>query len=305
MGNIKISQLTPKGANLESTDLLEISEFDGSGYVTRSITGQEIIDAAAGGGAVTDITVNAPLATTGGTTPDLSISEADASTDGYLTANDWLTFNGKQANLISGFNIKTINSFSVLGSGGINVQDTLVSGTNIKTINGSSVLGSGDLVVSATANPSVISLSATNGTAVTGTLSNTITSSILVPANTFSSNGIIEITGRFQKTGVLGSHTLRLYTNTSASLTGATLVANIFSGTNTNVGAFRNANIFSNTINFMSTNITSPSDYTSITGATTTATFNTSLDNYLIFTIQLSNISDSSVLQYHRVIKYI
>jgi hypothetical protein len=47
---IKISQLTPKGANLASTDLLEISEFDGSGYVTRSITGQEIIDAASGGG---------------------------------------------------------------------------------------------------------------------------------------------------------------------------------------------------------------------------------------------------------------
>jgi len=50
MSNIKISKLTPKGANLASTDLLEISEFNGSGYVTRSITGQEIIDAASGGG---------------------------------------------------------------------------------------------------------------------------------------------------------------------------------------------------------------------------------------------------------------
>jgi|688.fasta_scaffold14102_5 hypothetical protein len=52
---IKISQLTPKGANLASTDLLEISEFDGSGYVTRSITGQEIIDGS-GGVAWGDIT---------------------------------------------------------------------------------------------------------------------------------------------------------------------------------------------------------------------------------------------------------
>ena len=50
MANIKISQLTPKGANLEATDLLEISEFNGSGYETKSITGQEIIDAASGGG---------------------------------------------------------------------------------------------------------------------------------------------------------------------------------------------------------------------------------------------------------------
>jgi len=37
--------MTPKGANLEATDLLEISEDTGSGYVTKSITGQEIISA--------------------------------------------------------------------------------------------------------------------------------------------------------------------------------------------------------------------------------------------------------------------
>jgi len=40
----KISQMTPKGANLEATDLLEISELSGSGYITKSITGAEIID---------------------------------------------------------------------------------------------------------------------------------------------------------------------------------------------------------------------------------------------------------------------
>lgn len=37
--------MTPKGANLEATDLLEISELSGSGYVTKSITGQQIIAA--------------------------------------------------------------------------------------------------------------------------------------------------------------------------------------------------------------------------------------------------------------------
>ena len=52
-----------------------------------------------------------------------------------------------QATLVSGTNIKTINSTSLLGSGDVSVQATLVSGTNIKTINGSSILGSGDLTV--------------------------------------------------------------------------------------------------------------------------------------------------------------
>lgn len=52
MANIKISQLPTKGANLGANDLVEISEFTGTGYVSKSITGQEIIDAASGGGGV-------------------------------------------------------------------------------------------------------------------------------------------------------------------------------------------------------------------------------------------------------------
>lgn len=54
---------------------------------------------------------------------------------------------GKQDKLVSGTNIKTVNSTSLLGSGNVEVQPTLVSGTNIKTINGNSILGSGDLAV--------------------------------------------------------------------------------------------------------------------------------------------------------------
>lgn len=53
----------------------------------------------------------------------------------------------KQDALVSGTNIKTINSTTLLGSGNISVQETLVSATNIKTVNGTSLLGSGDLVV--------------------------------------------------------------------------------------------------------------------------------------------------------------
>lgn len=47
--------------------------------------------------------------------------------------------------LVSGTNIKTINSTSLLGSGDIAVQTPLVSGTDIKTINDQSLLGSGNL----------------------------------------------------------------------------------------------------------------------------------------------------------------
>jgi hypothetical protein len=41
----KISQLTAKGANLASTDLLEISEVTADGYASKYVTGAEIIGA--------------------------------------------------------------------------------------------------------------------------------------------------------------------------------------------------------------------------------------------------------------------
>jgi hypothetical protein len=64
MANIKISELTPKGANLASTDLLEISESAGGGtYTTKSITGAQIIAAAGGASGV-----HAWMPTSSGTT---------------------------------------------------------------------------------------------------------------------------------------------------------------------------------------------------------------------------------------------
>jgi hypothetical protein len=56
----------------------------------------------------------------------------------------------KQATLVSGTNIKTVNSTTLLGSGDVAVQPTLVSGTNIKTLNSVSLLGAGDIVLAAT-----------------------------------------------------------------------------------------------------------------------------------------------------------
>ena len=56
---------------------------------------------------------------------------------------------GAQETLVSGTNIKTINSETLLGSGNIDVQPVLVSGTNIKTINNASILGSGNITISA------------------------------------------------------------------------------------------------------------------------------------------------------------
>lgn len=93
---------------------------------------------------------------------DLPVSTAtQALVDGVISS--------KQNVLVSGTNIKTVNGFSILGSGNINMepefvnilnkpttldgygitdgQTKLVSGTDIKTINGSSILGSGNITL--------------------------------------------------------------------------------------------------------------------------------------------------------------
>ena len=63
---------------------------------------------------------------TGTSTPviTLNVPTASASNRGALSSTDWSTFNGKQAALVSGTNIKTINGNSILGSGDL-ITDTL------------------------------------------------------------------------------------------------------------------------------------------------------------------------------------
>lgn len=72
-------------------------------------------------GTVTAVTASSPLSSTGGNAPNLSIPQANGTTDGFLDSADWSTFNSKQDALVSGTNIKTVNSNSLLGSGDVSV----------------------------------------------------------------------------------------------------------------------------------------------------------------------------------------
>jgi len=91
-------------------------------YELKVLQGLEAIAVGLEAGIVQDITVTAPLASTGGSTPNLSIPKATTGIDGYLSSTDWNTFNNKQATLVSGTNIKTINGNSLLGSGNLSIS---------------------------------------------------------------------------------------------------------------------------------------------------------------------------------------
>lgn len=70
-----------------------------------------------------DVSVSGSPITTSGTLV-VNIPVASGSNTGKLSSTDWNTFNGKQAALVSGTNIKTINGNSILGSGNLIVSSS-------------------------------------------------------------------------------------------------------------------------------------------------------------------------------------
>jgi hypothetical protein len=109
---------------------------------------------------------------------------------------------------------------------------------------------------------------------------------------------------RFQKTGTAGNQYCNVYINTSATLTGASALAWFSANASTFVQGLRTAKISSNTITLTSASNTAITDYFASSNAQTSAPFDISVDNYLIFTIQLFNAADSSVVEMARAVKY-
>lgn len=73
MAEVKVSELNPKGANLDPTDLIMVSVFNGSTYDSYYCTGQEFIDSVTGGGLFTNET---------------ALADSTKDFDGYLM--DWV-----------------------------------------------------------------------------------------------------------------------------------------------------------------------------------------------------------------------
>jgi len=160
--------------DLQPTDLLDCTSIIGGVEVNNTITGAQIIAGASGGSA-----------TWGGITGTLS----------------------SQTDLQSALNAK---------------QDTLVSGTNIKTINSTSLLGSGDIAISSSPYTTVGNSA---GILVNNSTTNTISASILIPGNTLVATKVLQLRAQVRKIGGTGTVNVRFYINTTNSLVGATQIA--------------------------------------------------------------------------------
>jgi hypothetical protein len=155
-------------------------------------------------------------------------------------------------------------------------------------------------------NPSVIVADYNDGNVVTNTTANTISMTLVIPANTFTGNGMLEVLCRARRLAgaTAGTNVYRIYRNTNNSLTGATLIAGITAGNTAFNQGIRTFRINSNVLTYLTTGASIPSDYVTNASAPSSTAFNTAIDQFIIFAIQPSTTTDSTYFDMARLVKY-
>lgn len=123
--NVKNNDLSPKTINFIT---------EGSTNYSVSFT---TLNISLPSGAVTSVTGTPPIASSGGTTPAISISQSSGSTDGYLSSTDWNTFNNKVSQAYTNVEDEGIalTQRSILNFVGTGVTASDVGGKTQITIN--------------------------------------------------------------------------------------------------------------------------------------------------------------------------
>ena len=127
---------------------------------------------------------------------------------------------------------------------------------------------------------------------------NTLVTSKLIPANTFELGDLLEVTSNFSGNSANGqSVSVRLYINTSSSLSGAQLLGTFTNAVATNqyTGFYRHGFFTavgsSGNLSIVNTALALTTSITNSNTSSTQVTINTTVDQYLIFAIQVANTS--------------
>jgi hypothetical protein len=117
INNMTIGATTAVAGSFTDLSVTGTTSFDGS----QGTAGQVLTSAGTGAtptwttpttGTVTSVTGTAPVVSSGGTTPAISMAAANTTTNGYLTSTDWNTFNGKGAGTVTSASVVSANGFA-------------------------------------------------------------------------------------------------------------------------------------------------------------------------------------------------
>ena len=167
-----------------SSTLIPVVTIDTYGRVTGITTASNPQGTVTSVAALTLGTTGTDLSSTvatGTTTPviTLQVPTASASNRGALSSTDWSTFNGKQATLVSGTNIKTVAGVSLLGAGDVGLIGGTYGGTGVNN-------GANTITVGGNVNYSgafTQTWTRTANTSLTLPVSGTLISSATAPTN--------------------------------------------------------------------------------------------------------------------------
>jgi len=256
-------------------------------------------------GGVSSVSASAPISSSGGSTPTLTITQATTTSNGYLSSSDWNLFNSKGSGTVTGITIANANGLTGTSSGGSTPTLTLST-----TVNGL-LKGNGTAISAATPGTDYLTgnqsitltgdVTGTGTTSITATLKNTgtpgtyakvttdaqgrVTSGTALTAADIPSldagkitTGVFPIANGGTNTSVIGAAGAIIYSNgTQHASSGVGTSGQVL--TSGGAGAPTWTNVNSGTVTSLSAGNLAPLFTTAVTAPTTSPTLSFTISN--------------------------
>jgi len=204
-----------------------------------------------------------------------------------LNRSDLLTFETSVVNLNGVLNATTISATTYQN------LPTLDSTPTSGSTNGVQSGGMFDVLALKANKPLVDTVSSS---ALTGITTEEILKSYLISANTLTDSEILNFANDLYTTGTAGICTSRLYTNTSNSLSGASILATTTSTIGDRKIPLRRQLVFKDgNVEVLNATSSVPDDNLNSSTVATIVAFNPTIDNWIITTGQNDNAGDSTI----------